>query len=490
MVTRRGPFTTLTDLSVTPIAETIRALSDSSRSGDLQVRSGKVVKVAFFDEGRLVFAAGNIKKERLGEALVSLGRISSEEFARASALVKNKKTRFGDALVRAGIMGQDAVGASVTHWVEKTIVSLFALKAGSAFFEERDCPITPDYRVTLSLPQVLHGGIKAMESRDLVLAGLGDLDRKIVVAPVALFDFDRESCTAEEAQVLDLAARGRSIRDLATDGRGLSFVRLRAVYALLASGVLQDATVANLAAAAKRDALRSEVDDDLKCSAELDSGVWLGVPAAAPREDRVQAIERKIQRCHELLATAEGEDLRTDIELVLGRANTMLQLARRSEAPAAPASAPAPPPTAAPAPAPAAPSGTASMGSEHLMMEASLKLSVGDYAGAVDAYARLVELNPDDPALRLRLALAMARSPQYARQAERQFAEVVELAPDSADAHYQFGLYYKSMKVTSRSIPEFRAALRLDPRHKGAQEELDKIGPKESGLASLKKLLQ
>src|SRR5262245_47971553 len=151
MVLRRGPLTTptLTDLSVTPIAETIRSLCDLSRSGDLHVRSGKVVKVAFFDQGRPVFAAGNVKQERLGEALVSLGRISTEEYARASALVKqNKKTRFGDALVHAGIMGQDAVGASVTHWVERTIVSLFTLKAGSAVFEERECPIPQAYRVT------------------------------------------------------------------------------------------------------------------------------------------------------------------------------------------------------------------------------------------------------------------------------------------------------------------------------------------------------
>jgi tetratricopeptide (TPR) repeat protein len=458
--------------------------------------------VAFFDQGQLVFAAGNIKRERLGEALLSLGRISSEDFARASAIVKqNRKTRFGDALVRAGIMGQDAVGASVTHWVERTIVSLFALKAGSAFFEERECPIPPDYRVTLSVPQVLHGGIKAMESQDLVLAGLGDLRRQVVVAPAAPFEFDRNSCSEEESHVLDQAGHAVSIEDLASDARGLSFVRLRAVYALLASGVLQDAALAARVAASKRDAVRREVDDDLKCSAELDSGVWLGVPSTAPREDRVLAIERKIQRCKRLLATAGNDDLRTDIELVLARANTMLQLARPAPPAPAAASAPVPPPPDVPAAAPVTPpaapeapaaasSPTASMEIEHLMMEASLRVSVGDYTNAVQTYARLVELSPDDPALRLRLALAMSRSPQYARQAERQFAEVIELAPDSADAHFQFGLYYKSMKVVSRSIPEFRAALRLDPRHKGAQEELEKLGPKESGLASLKKLLQ
>ena len=75
--------------------------------------------------------------------------------------------------------------------------------------------------MTVSTPQVLHGGIRSMESRDLVLAGLGDLDRKVVVAPDAPFDFDREDCTNDEAHVLEQAGAGLSIRELASDGRGL-----------------------------------------------------------------------------------------------------------------------------------------------------------------------------------------------------------------------------------------------------------------------------
>ena len=42
----------LTDLSVTPISETLRRLSEGRASGDLQVRSGKTVKTVFFDHGR------------------------------------------------------------------------------------------------------------------------------------------------------------------------------------------------------------------------------------------------------------------------------------------------------------------------------------------------------------------------------------------------------------------------------------------------------
>ena len=72
----------LTDLSTTPISETLRRLAVERRSGDIQVRTGKLVKIASFDHGRLVFAASNLKKDRLGEALLALGRITDEEVAK------------------------------------------------------------------------------------------------------------------------------------------------------------------------------------------------------------------------------------------------------------------------------------------------------------------------------------------------------------------------------------------------------------------------
>jgi hypothetical protein len=122
-------------------------------------------------------------------------------------------------------------------------------------------------------------------------------------------------------------------------------------------------------------------------------------------------------------------------------------------------------------------------------MEASVHLAVSDFGGAVQTYSKLVELMPDVAVYRARLASTMARSPATARQAERQFLEALRLAPDDSELHYQFGLYYKAMKVRSRSVAEFRTVVRLDPRHKLARAELESLSPRDSALTSLKKLL-
>jgi tetratricopeptide (TPR) repeat protein len=127
---------------------------------------------------------------------------------------------------------------------------------------------------------------------------------------------------------------------------------------------------------------------------------------------------------------------------------------------------------------------------EHLLMEAEVRMNVADYANAVKVYEKLVERAPNVAAFHLRLAVAMACYPRTSKAAEREYYEAARLEPDNADIHYQWGLYYKLMKVRSRAVAEMRTAVRLNPKHKNARAELEALSPKDSALTSLKKLFR
>jgi tetratricopeptide (TPR) repeat protein len=128
---------------------------------------------------------------------------------------------------------------------------------------------------------------------------------------------------------------------------------------------------------------------------------------------------------------------------------------------------------------------------EHLLMEGEVRMTVSDYLNAAKVYTRLVTLQPQVASHRVRLAIALASSPRTAKQAEREFLEALRLDPDNADVHYQFGLYYKVMKQRARALGEMQTAVRLNPRHRGAREELEILGtPKDSALLNLKKLFK
>ena len=119
-----------------------------------------------------------------------------------------------------------------------------------------------------------------------------------------------------------------------------------------------------------------------------------------------------------------------------------------------------------------------------------VRMTVADYANAVKVYEKLVNVAPKVAAFHLRLAVAMACYPRTAKLAEREFYEAARIEPDNAEIHYQWGLYYKVMKIKSRAVAEMRTAVRLNPRHKNARTELEQLSPKDSALQSLKKLFR
>lgn len=576
----------LTDIARTPIAETIRRLSAERRTGDLQVRAGRMVKITFFDHGRLVFAASNLRRDRLGEALVADARITQADFDRVSALMRaDRGRRFGEALVQAGVMDRYEVGTAVARQVRRVALSLFELGDGAALFEERACSIPLEYMISLSVHRLLYDGIRGMKSEDLVLAGLGRLDRGVVLAEVPPFPYEPRGRSTEELEILDLAQRRVTVRRLAWAEGGLAFPRLRAVYALLAAGILREADAAQpspqpvlqtetgmfLLSALQsrpdpslRDAIRREVQQELQHSARLDREAWLKLAKSAPRDELVRALEEKMERYHALRdGVTEDDPLRTEIDVILGRASSALRLARQApetasadavlarhaaEAAAAVRQTPAPPPAARPAaarvgppaaveapktPAPPSepvgetrppagaprgpdqthppgqappparrpdeslsPAGPGASGFEgraqieHLLMEGEVRMTVADYANAVKVYDKLVKLAPRVAAFHLRLAVAMACYPRTAKLAEREFYEAARLEPDNAEIHYQWGLYYKVMKIKSRAVAEMRTAVRLNPKHKAARAELESMSPRDSALTSLKKLFR
>jgi tetratricopeptide (TPR) repeat protein len=526
----------LIDLGTTPIAETLRALAGSRSSGDLQVQSGKSVKTLFFDHGRIVFAASNLKKDRLGEALVALGRITDEQFSEASKLLGGeRKRRFGEALIHSGIMDKTELGRSVARQVNRIVLSVFPFADGVATFDERTSAIPLEYMVSLSMHRILYDGIKTMTSEPLVQTGLGQLDRKVQLAPVAPFAFQPSDASPDELEILEHAQRKVSLRRLAWVPGGLAFERMRAAYALLASGLLVDADQAEagmqpsiqmetstfLLSALQRqrdpsaaEALRREVADELERSAHLDREAWLKVSREAPRDELEKALEEKMERYHELLeAGGHDADLKNDLEVILGRASAMLRLTRQTPAakPAAPAPppppAPAPPPAEVPAPSPApttesatpppvvdGPTSSGAIASqmqiEHLLMEGEVRMTVSDYANAIKVYMRLVELAPNVPAYWMKLAIAKASYPRTAKLAERDFVEALRLEPDNADLHYTFGMYYKAMKQRARAQAELETALRLNRKHALARRELEAIAPGFDAVLSLKKLFR
>ena len=91
----------------------------------------------------------------------------------------------------------------------------------------------------------------------------------------------------------------------------------------------------------------------------------------------------------------------------------------------------------------------------------------GDFAGAVEAFRRAVELAPDNPGAYVSLGSAYMRLNRQA-EAARSFRKAIDLAPDDPTAHLGLGQAYKLSGDPDSAISELERALELDPENADA----------------------
>jgi tetratricopeptide (TPR) repeat protein len=225
-----------------PLAEVFRRIAAEELSGDLQIHLGSGIKTVYFDHGFVVFAASNLKRDRLGESMIEAGRISRHEFAVASMLMKGSKRKFGEALVQAGVISEEELGREVAMQVNRIVLSLFKSKEGVYSFDERGTVIPVDLMVSLSIYRIVLEGIRHMSDGKLILAGLPPLNTTVRVAERPPFTVEPRKLKPIEQAILKSARAatplGTLVQEVQQSERGLA---LRASYGLYAAGLLENA---------------------------------------------------------------------------------------------------------------------------------------------------------------------------------------------------------------------------------------------------------
>ena len=191
-----------------PLAEVLRKVATEERSGDLQVNLGTGIKSIYFDNGFIVFAASNLKRDRLGESLIEAGRISRHEFALASMLMKGSKRKFGQALVQAGVMSEEELGKQVAAQVNRIVMSLFKIEDGVYSFDERGNVIPVELMVSLSIYRILLEGVRHMTDGRLILSGLPPLGTLVRPSARPPFTVEPRKLKPLEQAVLRNAGKG------------------------------------------------------------------------------------------------------------------------------------------------------------------------------------------------------------------------------------------------------------------------------------------
>ena len=412
-------------------------------NADLVVSSGDAIKSVHFESGVIVFAKSNLIRDRLGNCLLQTGKISVQQFNAIDARMRQQRIRFGEALVAEGWMSRAEVIRHVGSHLGKIVLSLFPLEDGQYTLEEGVPTVPPELKVKLFTGQLLLFGVRRVSAQALLRYGLPGKSTPLgCVDPPPRF-LETTKLQPLERAIIDAVKQGATLgsleQDLGEDPRDIQ----RAIYGLLVSRVLTPVE------------RRASV-----------------VCASPPQEPPLQTEVPK--------------------EEVTGFA--VVDASPPAEASVAPKSQPETQPESQiveEAPPPAQPSHEVDGRERQLLETVELHIAVADWRQSVPLLSELLAIAPQNARYNALLACALGKCKGMEKHAERQFQRALELAPGSANLHYEFGMFYQAMGRAGRAAQQFQEALDRDPAHKGARHAVQEIRRAQSSLGNMfKKMLR
>ncbi len=474
------------------LPEVLKSIALHELSGCLEVTSGRNVRTIYFDRGFIVFAASNSKSDRLGQCLLDAGKVTEHELDLAASLMMNGKRRIGEAIVEAGYLSQDELGRALANQARRIATSLFAVEEGMYRFEQQECPIPMELRLSLSLYRIQLEGIRLMKNGKLIGGALPSPGNQVRLSKCPPFSFEEVRFVPVELLIMEAAQKDRSLEAIVERvGKGRGTV-LRAVYGLLSAGILERvkegreakplkvqeeigtfllSKLDKSAEGPKATNVRQEVLLEFENSERASAEELLAVDGGAAPDAIEKAYEQRRATWAQKQKNVENEKtLFLKVEQIQKRlAQAKAKLLEMNAAPL-------------PEPAPVGRKKASSEELKRLLREIKLRKMVEDDEGTISLLYEVVALEPESAKYEAILAQALASHPVMKSKAERHFRRALSLDPQNAEAHYLLGRYYQSFDMRSRALAEFKAALAIDPKLSQARSALVELKGQDGGI--------
>jgi hypothetical protein len=225
------------NLKTMPFADLLQFINANQNTGTLQVRREQILKMIFFEKGRIISSSSSDPKDYLGHFLVSQGYISEDDLRIAMEVQRSSKMLLGKILVMGGKVNEQDMVRLLKLKTEETIYSLFLWGEGEFTFYQDEFMNRLFVRISLDPQELIFEGVlrrdewqrfrEVFPNNHVVLEKLAD----------RIPDLSNESMQVR--RIYELTDGIRTIEDIGLTAHSVEYAVCKALYNLYQGGFVQ-----------------------------------------------------------------------------------------------------------------------------------------------------------------------------------------------------------------------------------------------------------
>src|SRR5262245_45661656 len=230
------------NLNTMSFGDLLQFVAANNSTGTLQIRRAQILKMIFFEKGRIISSSSSDPKDYLGHFLVSQGIISEEELRIAMEIQRSSKMMLGKILVMGGKVQEEEMVRFLQMKTEETIYTLFLWDEGEFTFYADEFINRIFVRISLDPQSLIFEGVLR---RDEWVRMRGVFQNNLVVLKrTSGVELNLDETDPQTRLIYTTVDGHRTIDDIATAVHGVEYTVCRVLFALYEAGYLQISKVA------------------------------------------------------------------------------------------------------------------------------------------------------------------------------------------------------------------------------------------------------
>jgi hypothetical protein len=225
------------NLRTMPFADLLQFLHANHSTGTLQIRQKQIVKMIFFERGKIISSSSSDPKEYLGHFLVSHGLLTEEELRVAMEIQRTSKMLLGKILVLGGKVDESQMTSFLKLKAEETIYSIFLWEEGEFTFYQDEFINRLFIRISLDPQSMIFEGIVRRDEWERIRQQFPH--NNVILETVPKNTPRAEEMDAQMKVIYGLVNGQRTIDDIILASHSVEYKVSRALFQLYENGYLR-----------------------------------------------------------------------------------------------------------------------------------------------------------------------------------------------------------------------------------------------------------